>query len=174
VNLIFKIAESPAPDLSKGLNPFMPISYLKIDENDNLVYGYPEDYTIQILNPEGKLLKKITREYDPVEVKEEEKEEFKKDAPPETRFNFSKYHSAYYMFILDDQGRIFVKTWEKTGTDGVNIHDVFDPEGRYLTRIYLKGRPTVCKRGKLYVVEKNEEGYPLVKRYKVIWKELKT
>ena len=172
MNLLAEIATSPAPDARKSINPFMPIAYWVIDKNDNIVYGYPKDYEIQIFNPKGTLIKKITKEYDPVEVTEEEKEEQIGDIPPElkSRYVFSKYHSAYYRFFLDDEGRIFIQTWEKVGNEDTYFHDVFDREGRYIAKIPLRMRPHICKKGKLYTIEEDEEGYQVVKRYKVSWR----
>jgi hypothetical protein len=37
-------------------------------------------------------------------------------------------------------------------------------------KIPLKTRPYVLKKRKLYTIEEDEEGYQIVKRYKVTWK----
>jgi hypothetical protein len=50
------------------------------------------------------------------------------------------------------------------------VKDVFDQEGRYLTRIVLKMIPRCWKNNKLYAAGLDEEGNIVVKRYKVIWK----
>jgi hypothetical protein len=170
MNLLQELASSPAPNSLTGFDPFMPIHYWLIDRHDNIIYGYPEKYEIQVLSPEGKLLKKICRDYDPVAVSEKEKEEEKKDAPPELKFSFSKYHSAYSRFAVDDEDRLFVRTWERPENGDTYFHDVFDPQGRYLARILLPKRPVVIKKNKLYSVEEDEEGYQAVKRYKIAWK----
>ncbi|MFQ6108748.1 MAG: 6-bladed beta-propeller [Candidatus Aminicenantales bacterium] len=172
MNLLFKIAESPAPNAVKGFNPFMAVSYWTVDYHDCITYGYPADYTIQVFSPEGKLLRKIRREYDPVPISEEEKKEFlREERPPQIKITFSKYHSAFRRFLIDEEGRLYVQSWEKDPQSGHYFYDVFDPEGRYLTRVPLKGRPVVCYRGKLYSIDEDEEGYPLVKRYRLIWQE---
>ncbi len=147
----------------------MPVFDWKLADNGNIVYGYPKDYELQIINPEGEIIKKIFKDYDPVEITEEEKEERTKDAPAGITFDFSKYHSAYYRLTLDDQGRIFVQTWKKKKGEEGNYHDVFDSEGRYMAKIFLKATPHVWKKGKLYTIEEDEEGYQSVKRYKVKW-----
>jgi hypothetical protein len=170
MNLITEIASSPGIDPRKPFNPFMPRSYWLIDKSDNIVYGYPQDYELQIYNPEGKLIKKITKEYDPIEITEEEKKEEMKGAPPSIKFDFSKYRSAYNRFFLDDEGRIFVQIWDKIGNEEIYYHDVFDREGKYIARITFRRRPFICKKGKLYTIEEDEDGYQFVKRYKVTWK----
>jgi len=168
LNLLDTITTIPGPDPT-AFNPFMPIFYYQLAENDNIVYGYSKDYELQIISPEGKVIKKIVKDYDPVEVTEEEKEEQTRDLPPQIKFDFSKYHSAYYRFTLDDEGRIFVQTWEKEEGKEGNYHDVFDIEGRYIAKIFLKTVPHVWKKNKLYTVEEDEEGFQIVKRYRINW-----
>jgi hypothetical protein len=170
LNLLFEIARSPAPNASKGYNPFMPISYLRVDKKDNFIYGYPEDYTIQVFNPQGKLIRKITREYTPVEVTEKERKEMMADTPPSIKFNFSKYHSAFRRFVPDDEGRIIVQSWEKGGEEDIFLYDIFDAEGRYIVQVPIKGRPFVALKGRIYVSAEDEEGSPLVIRYAMTWR----
>ena len=169
MNFIKEIASSPAPDARKGFNPFMAVSYWVLDSNDNIIFGYPKDYVIQIYNPECNLIKKITREYDPVEVTEEEKEEETEDAPADMKFTFSKYHSAFRLFLADDEGRICVQSWEKIPDGEGYYYDIFDAEGKYIVKIPLKMRPLVWKKNKIYTIEEDEEGFQVVKKYKVEW-----
>jgi hypothetical protein len=170
MNLLFEIASSPAPNALKGFNPFMAVSYMRVGWDDQIIYGYPEDYTIQVISSQGKLIRKITREYEPVAVTEEEKKEQTADAPPSIKFDFSKYHSAFRRFAFDDAGRIFVQSWEKNAADGSFLYDIFDAKGRYLVKIPIKGRPFVGLKGKLYASDEDEEGNPLVIRYRLVWK----
>jgi len=163
MNLLYEIAKTPAPDARTGVNPFMPFAYWQIDEDDNIVFGYPKDYEIQILNPEGTIIKKIKREYDPVEVTEQEEKEQSEDSPPQIKYIFPKYHSAYYRFFLDDEGRIFVQTWEKIEGEEIYYHDIFDSDGKYVVKVPLRMRPIICKKNKLYTIEEDEEGYQYIK-----------
>jgi len=168
MNHVCDIAKFPAPNVQKGFNPFMPIAYSIIDDNDNIVYGYPEDYLLQVFNVEGVLTKKIFKEYDPVAITAEEIEERTKDAPPTIKFDFSKYHSAFRRLFHDDEGRVYVQTWEKAG-ENVFYHDVFDAQGRYILKLPLKDTPVVCKGSALYTLEEDEDGYQSVKRYRMTW-----
>ena len=170
MNLITEIASSPGIDPRKPFNPFMPRAYWVIDKDDNIVYGYPEDYELQIYNPEGKLIKKIKKEYDPIEITKEEKKKEMKGAPPSIKLDFPRYHSAYNRFFLDDEGRIFVQTWEKTEDRERYYYDVFDPEGRYIAKVSFKFRPQIWKKRKFYTIDEDEEGFQMVKRYKITWK----
>jgi hypothetical protein len=118
------------------------------------------------------LIKKITKDYDPVEIPEEEKKEQIESIPPQIKIKVAipKHFSAFYRLSLDDEGRIFVRTWEKIGDEDVYYHDVFDSEGRYIAKVPIRIRCLTCKKGKLYSLEEDEEGYQAVKRYKVTWK----
>lgn len=166
--LLFKLTESPAPNAAKGFNPFMAISFALVGVNDQIVFGYPGDYTLQIYSQEGKLLRKISREYTPVAVTEEEIKRWKEESPPDVKLALGKYHSAYRRFRQDEERRLYVQTWEKNA-EGYFYHDVFDPEGRYLTRFPLKGEMMAVKQGKIYCREEDEEGYQSLKVYRLVW-----
>ena len=71
---------------------------------------------------------------------------------------------------IKNSNRIFVQTWEKPDTGEEYSFDVFDSEGKYLAKIPLNFRPSVMKKGKIYTIEEDEEGYQVVKRYKITWK----
>ena len=167
-SVVAVLAKSPAPTPGK-LDPFMAVSYFQVDRADNLVYGYPGTYEIQFFGPsDQKVFKKITREYEPVEVTEEEIKERAKGIPQGINVDFSKKHSAFYRFFLSDLGHVVVQTWEKA-KDGKSIHDIFDAEGRFIGRVPLKPAGVEILKGKYYALEEDEDGYQLVKRYAVTW-----
>lgn len=171
-SLISTLAKSPAPVRVGGkLTAFTAIGYFVVDGNDHLIYGYPLTYEIQYFGPASpELFKRITREYDPVAITEEEKREREKDAQPNSGLvlDFPKYHAAYYRFFLSDLGHVIVQTWEKT-KDGKSVHDVFDAEGRFIGRVPLKPSGVEILKGKYYALEEDEDGYQIVKRYAVTW-----
>ena len=68
--------------LAKGLSivAFRPqIRYILVN-NDFIYFGYPDKYEINIYSPEGKLVRKITRDYKPIQVDKKDKESFVKVA----------------------------------------------------------------------------------------------
>jgi len=152
------------------INLFSPNIYMTVDDEDNIIFGYSKDYELQIFNPEGDLTKKIIKEYDPVEITEEEKEEATQGAPPQLKFEFSKYHPAFLRFVHDEIGRLYVQSYEKGEGNNVYYHDVFDRDGRYIAKVQLRQYPVIFRNGKLYSLEENEDGYQVIKRYKVTWK----
>jgi len=93
-----------------------------------------------------------------------------KNFPSDIKLVFPKYHSAFRRLTIDDTGRIFIETWEKTEDGKGYCYDVFDSEGRHIAKIPLKCQFQAWKKNKLYTIEEDEEGYQVVKRYKVNWK----
>ena len=155
----------------KKINPFHPVFYFQIDKDDNIVYGFPETYEIQVLNPEGEILKRIFKDYDPVEISEEEKVEASKEYPKEFDFRvvFLKHYPPFRTFSVDDEGRIIVQAWDRHENKLRYVYDVFDPEGYYVAKFNLETRPFLWKKGKMYGIAEDEEGYQSVKRFRVIW-----
>jgi hypothetical protein len=172
-SVLATISETPTPTgPGNTTRAFIPVAFYGIDRDDRFIYGYPETYEIQIYGPtETKVLRKITRDYDPVAVTEEDKAEQKKDVPPgyTREFEFPKHHPAFSRFFLSDLGHIFVQTYEKAD-GGRLMHDVFDAEGRLIGRLPLKPSGIMILKGKYYALEEDEEGYQYVKRYAVTWK----
>jgi len=53
---------------------------------------------------------------------------------------------------------------------GVYLHDIFDDQGRFITRIPLKGTLMLGKKDKLYWREEDESGFDLLVVYGLKWK----
>jgi hypothetical protein len=165
------LASSPGQGYSGKINPFFAVNVFQVDKSSNLVYGDPRTYELLLFSAsEGKPYKKITREYDPVTVTDEDKAEELKKTPTQVQASlvFPKYYPAYEHFFLTDLGHVFVKTWEKT-KDGKRLYDIFDAEGRFIDRIPLKPSGIEILNGKYYALEEDEDGYQYVKRYTVSW-----
>jgi len=156
--------------LGRNVNPMRPTVYMTVDDQDNIIFGYPERYEIQIFDPDGNLKRKILKAYKPVIITEEEKAASIEGAPPQMKFDFPEHHPPFLRFIHDETGRLYVQTYEKAAMREVYLHDVFDRDGRYIAKIPLKRTPVLFRNGKMYSLEETEEGYPVIKRYRVIWR----
>ena len=87
----------------------------------------------------------------------------------ETHYSEAWHFPVFEDFLCDDDGRIYVRTYERDENDDV-IYDVFDPEGRYFTQFSLPfgERASVIKKNKMYcLVTSSEEGFPIIKRYEM-------
>jgi hypothetical protein len=49
------------------------------------------------------------------------------------------------------------------------MFEVFDTEGVYIAEIHLKSRPRLFKNDRMYTVEEDEDGFHVVKRYRIGW-----
>ena len=163
---IIRTCPTPTPG---RLNPFFPVFYYQIDREDNIIYGFAGVYEILKLDPEGEVLRRILKDYDPVEISEEEKEEAKKGVPEGIGVKFEKHYPPFRLFTVDEEGRIIVQARERFEGRMTYVYDVFDPEGRYIARFFLEAEPRLWKDGKMYARTEDEEGFQSVKRYRVSW-----
>jgi hypothetical protein len=171
LNLLHTLGSAPTPSAStEGFNPFSGSIYYRFDKDDRVVWGIPDHYEIRICDTTGRLAEKITKEYDPVEITEEEKKEAAEGIPQGIKLTIPKYHNAFQWFATDDEGRIFVRTWERIPGNEGYFYDVFDLEGRYIAKIPLKFRPFLIRKKKFYTVTEDEDGFHIVKRFTVNWR----
>ena len=167
MNTTFTFATAPAPSPSR-FNTFMPRLRWALTNNDQVVCGYPQNYEIDIFNINGEAIRKIMKDYEPVEINREEMERLEQVSNTLNVFKL-KYKSAYQEVLVDDKGNVFIMTWEReTDKDGY-YYDIFDSEGKYIAKIHLITTPQIIKKNKLYTIEEDEAGFQYVKRYKIIW-----
>lgn len=177
LDLISVIASIEYPNLPT-MNPFMPLIYWGVINGDSVIWGIPTKYELQTVNSEGKVIEKIIRDYDPIKITEIEKEEMKRYLAKRgyssiIKIEIPKYHLAYKHISFDDEGKIILGTYEKAKDGESYYYDVFDSEGKYIAKIPLRIQPLIWKENKLYTIEEDEEGFQVVKKYKIIWKGIK-
>jgi len=82
-------------------------------------------------------------------------------------------------FFTDEDGRIFVMTYEQGANPGEYLWDIFNPDGVFIGRVALNilwaslyGGPhyTFIKKGHLYCHREKETGFHELVVYKMIWK----
>ena len=164
----------PPPDLMELL-PFQVI------EKDSLIWARTYKYELNILNRDGKLVKRILKDYNPIKItKENLVREYKRRYPDRTLptqvikipAHWPKHYPIFYYFLCDDEGRIYVRTYERDKHDNI-YYDVFDSQGRYFAKFSHPDNEmiTVIKNKKAYcIIKANEQGIPLIKRYTMEWK----
>jgi len=167
MKLLAELARTPA-NTPRTFDAFFPALRWTLDDEDDVIYGYPKTYELQIFNAQNKLVRKIEKDYDPVKVTEAEVAEGMKEVVEGITANFSKVHPAFRNIMADDEGRIYVQTWQKDAGGQCVHYDLFDEDGRFLAVLTLKER-AVIRKGKMYTVEEDEDGFQTIKRYAVAW-----
>jgi len=162
---------------------FRPQVISTLTDYDFIYLGYPDKYEINVYSPEGKLVKKITRDYNPFPVNEKDKENYLKivseslSSPifPDDikkkalqKIKCPKYKPAYQSFTLMENGWLAVIV--DSVEDEYTLFDIFDREGEYIanfkTPVPAEGMFSILffKNDKAYSVV-TEDDYKFVKRY---------
>ncbi len=168
----------PIPGSGNKINLMDAIAIYQFDRDGNIYYGRNREYEINIYTPEGKHVKSIRKDFQPQEITEEDKEKimsrmdsFAGMSPVNLRelFEFPKMFPPFQFFTLDENGRIIVRTWEKGEETDTFVHDIFDPEGRYIAQFVSRINISLWKNTKAYAIDEDDEGFQVIKRYTVRW-----
>lgn len=165
----------PVPGSGNKMNFMDLLSIYQFDSSGNIYYSRNIDYEIKVYTPEGEHFKSIQKDYEPQKITEKDIEEILERIPDmgavnvREMFEFPKTFPPSQSFTLDEDGRIFVRTWEKGKNEDEYIYDVFDTEGVYIARFPSKMDIRVWKNRKAYSYEEDEEGFKIIKKYGVRW-----
>jgi hypothetical protein len=174
-----------------SISAFRPLAITALADNDYIYLGYPDKYQIDVYSPDGKLFKKINRDYDPIPVSKKDKESFVKMASENLpalltedirekafqNIKYPKYKPAYQGLALMENGwlAVIVNSIE----DEYTLLDIFDQEGKYLAHFKtpvpaagIRAGLLFFKNGKAYSVV-TEDDYRFVKRYSIEIQEYK-
>lgn len=179
-----RIAEKIAEKIINGIN----YVFVGKQSGGNIYIGNCErGYEILVYDLEGNLLRKIRKEYKPVKVPEDYKKEYMKpfvdteDSWAKSwgeKIYFPKYWYPFYSFFPDDEGRLFVMTYEEGENPGEYIFDIFNSDGIFIARKSLKYSlgyarlPELhvkAKMNHLYCAQKKDSGYKELVVYKMMW-----
>ena len=164
----------PVPGSGAKMNILDLISVYQFGPGGNIYYGRNARYDIKVYGPEGKHIRTIQKDYDSVKVTQKDIDEMLERIPNvaggvniKDMFAFPDVFPPFQNFLLDDQGRIFVRTYTKGKAKGEYVIDVFDPEGRFIAQFITKSNLVLFKGSKAYGIEESDEGYQTIKRYAV-------
>jgi hypothetical protein len=162
--------------------PHSPVSLLTGDLSHNRIYHCLNNkYLLEVYDRTGKIIRKIDRPYSPVPFTNEDKANYiaqfenhrisgmKKLA---REVDFPNLKSVASRLISDDQGNLWIKTYEQEATnEKVRIaYDIFNKEGLYDARVWCDLEPSIIFKGKMYRIQVDEEtGNRDLKRYRMIW-----
>lgn len=178
-NSALVISSREWPQTSRFDMPWIfPSFTYEVRKDDSIVWGKTNpEYEFFITNSEGKTIKKIVKEHSPRKITEEDKKEIinnrYKGKSPGYRLTFDEYFPSFRRLRCDDEGKIYVQTYEKDKNDLV-FWDVFDREGRYITKFSLSKREIIFDIKKNYMYSHSDyreyrELTPFVKRYRINW-----
>lgn len=160
----------------RGVNA-RPFFRSRIHNNNIYISCEDRGYEILKFNLEGDLLQKIRKEYQPVEVSDEVIQEKKRQYEEYgMKVWFPKFWLPMCDFFLDDEGRIFVMTFERGKNPGEHIFDIFNSEGVFIGRkamnILTLGDAYVCaksRRERLYCFQEKSDGFREFHVYRMNW-----
>jgi len=139
-------------------------------------------YEILVLDLDGRLIRKVRREYAPVPVTDEYKKKYLKnflEFMPDfaEKIYFAEYWHPFHAFFPDEAGRLFVMTYEPGERPGEFIYDIFNKDGALIARAginALHSRNGALKarvRGdRLYAVEEKPNGFKQLVVYRMTWR----
>jgi hypothetical protein len=175
-NQISELAHLEVKMTMPSLNPMPANLFFIVTKEDNVIWAVSSTYELNVVNSRGEKIKKIVKDYNSVKITDAEKEKIKArfgdSLPIDIKLDWPENYPPIYYFVIDENGWIYVETYEKD-KKGQIYFDVFDPEGRYVTRFSQPEGETifVVKKNKAYfLILESEEGLPLVKRYSMEWK----
>ncbi|UCC40629.1 MAG: 6-bladed beta-propeller [Candidatus Aminicenantes bacterium] len=170
------IAQLLADSLSD--TAFQPHVNYVLDKNDLIYFGYPENYEIKVYSSEGKLLKIIQRDFEPIKISERHKKDFEQNQDEQflakipagemkkvfELIEYPKYKPAYERFILMENGWIFVVV--DSVRDESKLVDIFNKDGEYLAQFEtdISTDWLSFNNGKAYAVATIDD-YKFIKRY---------
>jgi hypothetical protein len=175
-NQIKEIDRGPGyPFKGDGYRAILPYIHVCV-LGDKIFEGNSErEYEIHAYDLNGNLIKKIKKEYNPVPINEQDKERILKlfEKMPEeikkTIYFPDNFPPFQRLFFTDDEGRLFVMTYEKGEKPREFIYDIFNSEGVFIGRIgfdnygqdavQMGPLPALSKNGLLYFVREKDNGY---------------
>lgn len=164
--------------------PYSPQSIFAADHTQQYLYHCLNNkYTIEVFDKTGKVFRKIVRSYEPVLFTRKDAEEFRGRYERSRNEGIRKLAKEIPMpttktitlrMLADDLGNLWVETHEQKEEmeRTFTAYDIFKKDGYYEAKIWLDRRPRLFMKGKMYLMETNEEtGYIFLKRYRIIWSD---
>ncbi len=156
---------------------------------DSLYYGFDQDYTIHVIDREGRALFAFMKAEVPAPISAEERALTKKEGifawessgpgdPADTDLGMPDHRPYWSNFIGDDEGRLFVVRFRPITEKDVKTTeiDVFSKDGIYLYHMTWPFVPQVIRGGFLYEVRQDEEaGLTRIVRHRIKnWRDFRS
>jgi hypothetical protein len=145
---------------------------------DAIVWGdiLKPEYELFVCSGEGKLERSIAREYDRLRISAAERTALlarmfgnNPEAQSQWEIVFPEFYPPFSGVSFDDEGRLYVKTYDGDEGGAAAFYDVFDSEGRYIARILFEWPPMIMRNGFLYTIVEGADGFKSVMRCRMSW-----
>lgn len=158
------LAEAETRRLFDGstIDLYTPQFRFAVTAGDLIVWGFQRDYVLSVARLDGRILRRIRKDFDPVPITEADFQARVKDtfgqrgAPQNVTLVHPPSYWPFSLLIGDEEGRIMVRTPEKSPS-GEMRYDLFDEQGRFLANIGIDGFPVLWEHGRLFVLEEDPE-----------------
>ena len=126
-------------------------------------------------------MRKIRKEYTPADVPDEFKENWLVNIGRwKDKLYFPAKMPPYHYFFFDDEGRLYVKTYENGNKQNEYMHDIFSSQGIFIARASMAGYgswiyPQIrlnrakAKNKRFYCIKEKENGFKELAVYKMNW-----
>jgi hypothetical protein len=149
---------------------------------DNIFIGNSSwGYEIRVFSLNGKLLRKIRKEYRPVPIDEEFRKAFlariPDSSPWKKKYRFADDWPPFRFLFADDEGRLYVMTRERGPNFGEFMYDIFSAEGVFIGRTSLGNsdpsypKNAIASHGRMYSLNEKENGYKELVVYRMNWED---
>ena len=171
-----------AMSFSQEKRIFTPRVFIaQISEGKIYVGHEKRGYDIWVYDSDGNLMKKIRKEYTPADVPEAYKENWLINIGRyKDRLVFPDKMPPFHYFFLDDEGRLYVKTYEKGTQRDEYMHDIFNADGLFIARASMLGFGSwiypgdslnrgKARNGRFYCIREKDSGFKELAVYRMTW-----
>jgi len=154
-------------------------------------YQSPDSYELLVYDIEGNLVRKIRKDYSPVDISDDYKriakkqlERFPMGRELAKRLYFPPHWPPNRYMYTDDRERLFVMTYEKSEDGRKYMYDIFNADGVFIGRMSLGNiqvryvenerysddpKKVLAKGDYLYCIQEKENGYIELVVYRISW-----
>jgi len=127
-----------------------------VDPRGTIYGGCNETYSLSAYGPDGKIEYAFGRKFTPLK-----NPRFKGMAgQKKTMPAFSR------AIVFDEDGNLWIELSRAEDAKGF-VFDVFSPDGIYLKQVRIEQRIAQFRKGKIYCIDRPEDGYPSIKRFRL-------
>lgn len=154
-----------------------PLFCWSVSRDNIFVAKEDRRYEIWVYDFNGKLIRKIRKEYRKIPVSENYKKKILKVFPENVRnmVYFPEFHPPFQSIVAGDDGKLLVSTFEEGNSPGEFMFDIFNKEGVFIGRKSLnifvwEGHLWArIKANKFYCLKEKDSGYKELVVYNMKW-----